>query len=99
LYRLLNQDISALLPQAADDELRIARQACHIGQPVKVMYHNQQPSAVVRISLGSRIIAESWKDRDVSIFFQRIEGQMNQVDIVVSKIGVVLKYKKELGIT
>lgn len=96
LYRLLNQDISALLPDAADDELRIARQVCHIGQPVKVLYHNQQPSAVVRISLGSRILAESWKDRDVSIFFQRVESQMNQVDIVVSKIGLVLKYSDSL---
>lgn len=96
LYRLLNQDIAALLPQAADDELRIARQVCHIGQPVKVLYRNQEPSAVVRISLGSRILSESWKDRDVSIFFQRVEAQMNQVDIVVSKIGLVLKYGQSL---
>ena len=98
LYRLLNQDISAKIPNATDDELRIARQVCHIGQPVKVLYHNQEPSAVVRISLGSRIIAESWKDRDVSLFFQRIESQMNQVDIVCNKIGLVLKYGKELGV-
>ena len=93
LYRLLNQDISKLLPDATEEELRIARQACHIGQPVKVVYKDGTPSAVVRISLGSRVIAESWKDRDVSLFFQRIEGQMNQVDMVVKKIELILKHE------
>jgi len=92
VYRLLNQDISALANFESDVEQRIARQVCHIGQPVKVLYHNQVPSAVVRISLGSRIISESWRDRDVSLFFQRIENQMNQVDIIINKIGLVLKY-------
>jgi hypothetical protein len=91
LYRLLNQDISALIPNAADEDLRIARQACHIGQPVKVIYKDGTPSAVVRISLGSRVIAESWKDRDVSLFFQRIESQMNQVDAVIKKIRLILQ--------
>ena len=93
LYRLLNQDISKMLCDATEEELRIARQACHIGQPVKVVYKDGTPSAVVRISLGSRVIAESWKDRDVSLFFQRIEGQMNQVDMVVKKIELILKHE------
>lgn len=92
LYRLLNQDISKMLPEATEEDLRIARQACHIGQPVKVVYKDGSPSAVVRISLGSRVIAESWKERDVSLFFQRIEGQMNQVDMVVKKIETILMY-------
>lgn len=98
VYRLLNQDISAMIPKAKDEELRLAQQACHIGQPVKVLYHNQQPSAVLRISLGSRILAESWKDRDVSLFFQRIESQMNQVDIICSKIKLILKFSSALNV-
>lgn len=53
-------------------------------------------SAILRISFGARVLSESWKDRDVSIFFQRVESQMNQVDIVVNKIGIILKYAKEL---
>jgi hypothetical protein len=93
LYRLLNRDISQIISEATDEEKRIARQACHIGQPVKVVYKDGKPGAVVRISLGSRVIAESWKDRDVSIFFQRIEGQMNQVDTVVKKIELILKHQ------
>lgn len=91
LYRLLNRDVSALANFEPDEE-RIARQVCHIGQPVKVLYRNQIPSAVVRISMGARIISESWRDKDVSLYFQRIENQLNQVDIVCRKIKLVLKY-------
>ena len=69
---------------------RVASQACHIGQPVKALDQNGNPSGVVRISLGSRVISESWKDQDVSIYFQKIEEQMNQVDIIVRKIEYLL---------
>lgn len=92
LYRLLNQDISGFLTNATDEELRVARQSCHIGQPVKVIYKDGTPSAVVRISLGSRVMAESWKDRDVSLYFQRIESQINQVDFVIRKIHLILSH-------
>jgi hypothetical protein len=95
MYRLLNQDVSNLLSTGiSDEDLRVARQACHIGQPVKVRYKDGTQSAVVRISLGSRVIAESWKDRDVSLFFQRIEGQMNQVDAIIRKIELILNADK-----
>jgi hypothetical protein len=98
VYRLLNMDISKMAPFASDVEQRIAAQACHIGQPVKVFYRDSEPSAVVRISLGSRIISESWVDKDVSLFFHRIESQMHQVDLVCSKIELILKYASELEV-
>jgi len=91
LYRLLNEDLSDRLGSSPDDMDRIASQACHIGQPVKAMDHDGNPSGVVRISLGARVISESWKDQDVSIYFQKIEEQMNQVDIIVRKIQYLLK--------
>ncbi len=96
LYRLLNKDISSLIKFENDGELRIAKQVCHIGQPVKVVHSTGVNSAVVRISLGSRVLSESWKDRDISIYFQRIEDQMNQVDLILNKIELILKYSKYL---
>lgn len=90
LYKLLNEDLTDH-PKFAQYELdRIASQPCHIGQPVNIMDQNGHPSGVVRISLGARVISESWKDQDVSIYFQKIEEQMNQVDIIVRKIEFLL---------
>lgn len=95
LYRLLNKDISSLLEHASESELRTAKLVCHIGQPVKVKHENVE-SAVLRISLGSRVLAESWKDRDVSLFFHGVENQMNQVNMICQKIKLILKYRDVL---
>jgi hypothetical protein len=95
LYRLLNKDISKLLETASSEEKRIAKIVGHIGQPVKVKYA-EIPSAILRISLGSRVLAESWKDHDASLFFHGVENQMNQVNMIVQKINLILKYKEQL---
>lgn len=92
LYRLLNEDL-ADHPDFTRMELdRIASQPCHIGQPVKILDDQGNFSGVVRISLGARVISESWKDQDVSIYFQKIEEQMNQVDIIIRKIEFLLDF-------
>lgn len=91
LYRLLNEDLTGQLGDSGMELDRIASQACHIGQPAKALDKDKNPSGVVRISLGARVISESWKDQDVSIYFQKIEEQMNQVDIIVRKIHFLLK--------
>jgi hypothetical protein len=98
LYRLLNKDISMLLESASSEEKRIAKIVGHIGQPVKVKYKDA-PSAILRISLGSRVLAESWKDHDASLFFHGIENQMNQVNMICQKIDLILKYSDELQLT
>ena len=92
LYRLLNKDISYSFKDAPLEVNRIAAQKCHIGQPVKVKYSVNEPSAVVRISLGARIISDSWKDRDSSLFFNKIEEQMGQVRTVIKKIELILEH-------
>ncbi len=92
LYRLLNQDISESFSKASIEAQRVAAQKCHIGQPVKVKYGKNQPSAVVRISLGARIISDSWKERDTSLFFSKIEEQTSQVTSVIKKIEMILEH-------
>lgn len=91
LYRLLNQDLTGDCNSSQEE--RIASQPCHIGQPVKTVHPEGQPSAVLRISLGSRVISESWKDHDVSIYFQKIEDQMTQVDTIIRKIELLVENK------
>jgi hypothetical protein len=96
LYLLLNSDISKSFENSSLETLRIASQKCHIGQSVTVLHKSNKPSAVLRISLGARIISDSWKDRDVSIFFSSIEEQMNQITIIIKKIELIVKHPQLL---
>lgn len=92
LYRLLNDNISHMLPKDINQEHFLAQRKCHIGQPVKIGHHSGIESAVLRINLGSRVISDSWKEKDTSIFFQEIEKQLIQIEIIVNKIELILKY-------
>lgn len=96
LYLLLNADLSKYFQNASIETLRVASQKCHIGQAVKVLHKSNVQSAILRISLGARVISDSWKDRDVSIFFSSIEDQMNQVTIIIKKIELIVKHPQLL---
>ena len=90
LYTLLNSDISNKFSDSSLEIIRLAGQKCHIGQPVNVKYGIDFQSAILRISLGARVISESWVNRDVSIFFRNIEVQMNQITVIIKKIELIL---------
>ncbi|AUP79519.1 hypothetical protein [Flavivirga eckloniae] len=90
LYTLLNSDISDQFEGASIEIIRLAAQKCHIGQAVNVKYGNDFQSAVLRISLGARVISESWVNRDISLYFRNIEAQMNQVTVIIKKIELIL---------
>ena len=90
LYLLLNSDISDQFSASSLEIIRLAAQKCHIGQAVNVKYRNDLQSAVLRISLGARVISESWVNRDISIYFRNIEAQMNQITVIIKKIELIL---------
>ncbi|MEL4454416.1 hypothetical protein [Lutimonas vermicola] len=90
LYILLNSDISDQFEDSSIEIIRLAAQKCHIGQAVNVKYGNDVQSAVLRISLGARVISESWVNRDISIYFRNIETQMNQITVIIKKIELIL---------
>ncbi len=90
LYLLLNSDISDEFKESSLEIIRLSAQKCHIGQAVNVKYSNDVQSAVLRISLGARVISESWVNRDISIYFRNIEAQMNQITVIIKKIELIL---------
>lgn len=96
LYVLLNSDISDQFEESSLEIIRLAAQKCHIGQAVNVKYANDIQSAVLRISLGARVISESWVNRDVSIYFRNIEAQMNQITVIIKKIELILSHPELL---
>ena len=90
LYELLNSDISDQFEDSSLEIVRLAAQKCHIGQAVNVKYGVDSQSAVLRISLGARVISESWINRDISIYFRNIEAQMSQITVIIKKIELIL---------
>ncbi len=90
LYLLLNSDISDQFNGASLEVLQLAAQKCHIGQAVNVKYGTDVQSAVLRISLGARVISESWVNRDISLYFRNIEIQMSQITVIIKKIELIL---------
>jgi len=90
LYELLNSDISDQFEDSSLEIVRLAAQKCHIGQAVNVKYGIDIQSAVLRISLGARVISESWINRDISIYFRNIEAQMSQITVIIRKIELIL---------
>lgn len=96
LYTLLNSDLSDEFQDSPLEIIRLAAQKCHIGQAVNVKYSDEIESAILRISLGSRVISESWVNRDISLFFRNIELQMNQITITIKKIELILDHPELL---
>lgn len=90
LYSLLNSDLSNKFEGSSLEIIRLAAQKCHIGQAVNVKYGTDFQSAVLRLSLGARVISESWVNRDISLFFRNIESQMNQITVIIKKIELIL---------
>ncbi|WP_179351787.1 hypothetical protein [Winogradskyella vidalii] len=90
LYLLLNSDLSTHFEGSPLEIIRLAAQKCHIGQAVNVKYGNDIQSAILRISLGSRVISESWVKRDISLFFSNIEMQMSQITVIIKKIELII---------
>jgi len=90
LYLLLNSDLSGQFKGSSLEIIRLAAQKCHIGQAVNVKYSNDIQSAILRISLGARVLSESWVNRDISLFFRNIELQMNQITVIIKKIELIL---------
>ncbi|MDP5106025.1 MAG: hypothetical protein NWQ31_07630 [Polaribacter sp.] len=90
LYVLLNTDISNQFESTSLEIIRLAAQKCHIGQAVNVLFDNDVQSAVLRISLGARVISESWVNRDISLYFRNIEAQMSEITVIIKKIELIL---------
>jgi hypothetical protein len=90
LYILLNSNLSHHFKGSSLEIIRLAAKKCHIGQAVNAKYANDIQSAVLRISLGARVISESWVNRDISLYFRNIEAQMNQITFIIKKIELIL---------
>jgi len=57
LFRCLNADLSGLLPNLDPLESALARQPCHIGQPVDLTPGSKPPNVILRLVIGARFFS------------------------------------------
>jgi hypothetical protein len=88
LYRGLNQDMAPLLGAEP-----LARQLCHIGQPVALA----DGSAALRISAGARVVSETWSRRSEATSFVALEREFEQVRTILAKIALLLPHLDRLA--
>ncbi len=93
LYVLLNKDITALILESSSYVKNLASQCCHIGQPVKLTHPSGEETAVLRISVGARLVSECWQSRNISLFLGKVKEEVAQVKVIIQKIGLILKYQ------
>ena len=94
VYKLLNQDCSGRFATSNARDYRLLAQRCHIGQPVKAVHPSGLTTAVVRISMGARIISESWSESSESLETDLIRDELWQAGVVLDKITLLVKTLK-----
>jgi hypothetical protein len=91
IYELLNQDCTGRFPAANARDYRLLAQRCHIGQPVKAVHSSGFATALLRLSLGARIISESWSESSGQLEADLIRDEIWQAGVVLDKITLLLK--------
>jgi hypothetical protein len=98
-YRCLNTDIARFLPlQASRREQELARQCCHIGQPVRIHPQRDQWLGGLRIAAGARLVSGVAFDPALGgAPHERLETEIRTAGIVFGKLSVIVKYWAELS--
>lgn len=95
LYRWLNADLSRVVPEGADRVL--AGQLCHVGQPVPLP-HPMLPGGVagaLRLSAGARLVSGE-PSHDGLLPDLRMDREIADAQLVLAKIGLILRYWERL---
>jgi hypothetical protein len=94
IYELLNQDCSGQFPAANARDYRLLAQRCHVGQPVKAVHPSGVPTALLRLSMGARIISESWSESSGLLEADLLRDEIWQAGVVLDKISLLLRLLK-----
>jgi len=92
LYRALNDDVAAFMPQTLPPMQRLlAARRCHIGQPVAIPDGRGGTAGALRISAGARFVSESWCD-DMLVARENLRAEFDQVRAIIEKIRLLLRH-------
>jgi len=88
LHRALMRDCGELFSDSPADRA-IAAQPCLVGQPVRIERQGAAPTAVLRLCVGARLVAEAWSS-DEGAAHQNLLHAADRVAGIIAKIELLL---------
>ena len=94
VYRWLNRDVSACLPDHASEKERlVAARRCHIGQPVQLGKGTENERTVLRLASGARLVS--------GVHFHqfpeaRLTEEIQNAKLVLEKLSIIIRYWESL---
>jgi len=88
VHRSLGRDLSDVVAGSAADR-ELAGRPCLVGQPVRIERCGAQPTVVLRLCLGARLVTEAWSP-DAASARQNLQRALDRIASVVAKIELIL---------
>jgi len=95
LYGALTQDLGDVIGRSASDRDLAARR-CLVGQPVRIERSDGEPTAVLRLCAGARLVTETWAP-NADIAERNLQAALDCAAEVVAKIELTLAHTEEKG--
>jgi hypothetical protein len=92
VYRALAQDLRDVIGGSEADR-DVAARCCLVGQPVRVEMLDEEPTAVLRLCVGARLVTETWSS-DASAAQQNLRRELDRIAGVVAKIELLLEHDR-----
>jgi hypothetical protein len=90
LHRALTRDCGDLLA-GNPAEQAVAAQRCLVGQPVRIERQGEPSTAVLRLCVGARLVADIWSP-DRHVVDQNLLRQIDRIADVIAKIELLLAH-------
>ncbi len=92
IYRALAQDLGGLIGGSEADRDAAARR-CLVGQPVRIELPDAEPTAVLRLCIGARLVTGTWS-ADASTASQNLHRELDRIAGVIAKIELLLAHDR-----
>jgi len=92
IYRALAQDLGGVIGGSEADR-DVAARRCLVGQPVRVEPPDAEPTAVLRLCIGARLVTGTWSP-DACTASQNLHRELDRVAGVIAKIELLLAHDR-----
>ena len=90
VHRLLTHELTGMAAGSEADR-QIAARRCLVGQPVRLERRDGEPTAVLRLCIGARLVTETWS-AEAGIAQKNLQREIDRVAEVVAKIELLLAH-------
>jgi hypothetical protein len=92
VYRALAQDMREVIGGSEADR-DVAARRCLVGQPVRIEIPHQEPTAVLRLCIGARLVTDAWS-ADANVASQNLQRELDRIAEIVAKIELLIDHDR-----